>query len=84
MSLSVQHFTRTYSGNGAATFVAVDDLSFEVLGGDAATGIPDVDAHAAGTGPGGDEHAGLAVDQHIRAQVDIVDEAGRGGGEQGA
>jgi len=34
VSLSVQHFTRTYSGNGGATFVAVDDLSFEVLGGE--------------------------------------------------
>jgi ABC-2 type transport system ATP-binding protein len=34
VSLSVQHFTRTYSGNGGATFVAVDDLSFEVHGGE--------------------------------------------------
>ena len=34
MSLSVQHFTRTYAGNGGAGFVAVDDLSFEVYGGE--------------------------------------------------
>lgn len=34
MSLSVQHFTRTYAGSGGAGFVAVDDLSFEVVGGE--------------------------------------------------
>ncbi len=34
MSLSVQHFTRTYPGSGGSSLVAVDDLSFEVESGE--------------------------------------------------
>ena len=34
MSLSVQHFTRTYAGSGGSVFTAVDDLSFDVRGGE--------------------------------------------------
>ncbi len=34
MSLSVQHFTRTYAGGSGSVFTAVDDLSFEVRGGE--------------------------------------------------
>jgi ABC-2 type transport system ATP-binding protein len=34
VSLSVQHFTRTYAGSGGSPLVAVDDLSFEVQNGE--------------------------------------------------
>ena len=48
MSLSVQHFTRTYAGAGGVPLTAVDDLSFEVTSGEI-VGL--IGPNGAGVGP---------------------------------